>query len=331
MNYPTVVAGIKSTIIIYETGEMVVCGKHCFTQSTHYPHDNLSIDTQHRIHLKYNPEIISITERDNDLYFIDKVGMLWCDYSLGKLSLPNFTSEKSKTGQFIALSMGEFHYSRLNKNGRVSTITFAGGAKALLKIPTKFRKNSEKFVQISAGKMHTLGLTKTGEVIAWGTNNTYHKPKRTYCGQCDVPYAVKNEKMIKVSAYGDGSVALSKSGDVYVWGDFGRYSVVGSPRCVFPKKGAAIDITCGKDYIAILLDNNKTIMVVGNNIFVKTKTYNMERKIINLYGGKNHVVALCENGSLLAIGDNSYKQCNIEDLKEIKNAYIYQGEFGGII
>jgi alpha-tubulin suppressor-like RCC1 family protein len=63
-------------------------------------------------------------------------------------------------------------------------------------------------VQVAAGTCHSLALTKSGKVVAWGDNSS---------GQTNVPLGLRD--VVAVAAGDLHSLALTKSGKVIAWGD----------------------------------------------------------------------------------------------------------------
>ena len=65
-----------------------------------------------------------------------------------------------------------------------------------------------RFVAVSAGGAHTVGLKPDGTVAAWGNN---------YNGECDVPVGLTN--VAAVAAGDDWSLTLRRDGAVAAWGN----------------------------------------------------------------------------------------------------------------
>ena len=77
-----------------------------------------------------------------------------------------------------------------------------------------------RVVGIGAGSQHSLALTSSGRVLAWGDNEFGQLGTGTTKGS-DVPVAVQlpaGVRVIAVSAGGGFSLALTSSGDVLAWG-----------------------------------------------------------------------------------------------------------------
>jgi hypothetical protein len=128
---------------------------------------------------------------------------------------------------------------------------------------------------IKCGAYHSLALTQSGEVYAWGDN---------YWGQIgcgdnfdkSMPTKVKafNEIKIKMISCGyEHSMALTEKGCVYSWGcnQGSRLGIANTINSNTPKqiqiKDIIIDkITCGS-YHSLLLTNNGVIYAFGHNFF----------------------------------------------------------------
>ena len=72
----------------------------------------------------------------------------------------------------------------------------------------QYLKQIQKFIAISAGAYHSLGLLEDGSILAWGDND---------CGQTTVPKTDK--KFIAISAGYYHSLGLLEDGSVLAWGD----------------------------------------------------------------------------------------------------------------
>jgi hypothetical protein len=128
---------------------------------------------------------------------------------------------------------------------------------------------------IKCGAYHSLALTQSGEVYAWGSN--YYG--QIGCGDNfdkSIPTKVKALNDIKIKMISCGfhhSMALTENGCVYSWGynEFGQLGIGNTKNSNTPKqiemKDIIIDkITCGA-YHSLLLTNMGVIYAFGNNFF----------------------------------------------------------------
>jgi alpha-tubulin suppressor-like RCC1 family protein len=153
---------------------------------------------------------------------------------------------------------------------------------------------------IKCGASHSLALTQSGEVYAWGSNFR----GQTGCGDNNkklIPTKVKvlNEYKIKMISCGfNHSMALTESGCVYSWGynHRGELGIGNTENSNTPKqiemKDIIIDkITCGESH-SLLLTNNGVIYAFGNNIFAEIGNGmkgNIERTPIKLNHEKKFI------------------------------------------
>ena len=81
-----------------------------------------------------------------------------------------------------------------------------------------------KITQIAAGGSHSLALSSTGQLYAWGQNSDGQLGNGTTTSS-SVPVAVAagaippGTKITQIAAGGDHSLALSSTGQLYAWGD----------------------------------------------------------------------------------------------------------------
>jgi len=165
--------------------------------------------------------------------------------------------------------------------------------------------------QISAGGFHNLALTKSGQVMAWGNNND---------GQSLIPwYMTKSYKSVSAGMF--HSMALHKSGFVVCWGysEFGQtYAPLGLVD--------AVAISAGGMH-SVALRKNGTIVSWGDNSFGQLDTPSRHEDdsdddssdeseiddVTAISAGYFHTLALNEDGRVYAWGDNTYGQCNVPD------------------
>ena len=75
--------------------------------------------------------------------------------------------------------------------------------------------NMSGIIAIAGGGSHSLALTSTGSVLAWGWN---------FWGQNDVPPSATN--VVGIAAGGYHSVALRADGTVVSWGNYDTQAIV---------------------------------------------------------------------------------------------------------
>ncbi|KAL4535282.1 hypothetical protein Ndes2526B_g06182 [Nannochloris sp. 'desiccata'] len=85
----------------------------------------------------------------------------------------------------------------------------------------------EPAIAVAAGNFHTLCLTESGHIWAWGRNKKGELGLGSDIDSSDTPRlvaALKNEKISAIAAGAEHSLAVSSTGEVYSWGcsDSGR-------------------------------------------------------------------------------------------------------------
>jgi alpha-tubulin suppressor-like RCC1 family protein len=146
-------------------------------------------------------------------------------------------------------------------------------------------------VQIAAGHLHSVALCADGTVVTWG-DNTH--------GQCDIPMGVTNAQKIIAGVY--NTAAYLRDGAVVVWGN-NDYN-----QCVVPTwNGTIIDVQLnhGYDitYFVAWTDKNDVVMW-GNNDYGQCDIPGDDIIIRQLSAGERHVVAICNDETLIAWGDD---------------------------
>jgi tRNA A-37 threonylcarbamoyl transferase component Bud32 len=128
---------------------------------------------------------------------------------------------------------------------------------------------------IKCGAYHSLALTQSGEVYAWGGNFK----RQIGCGNNyikSMPTKLKALSDIKIKMISCGynhSMALSENGCVYSWG-YNKYGQLGignrknsnTPKQIEMKDIIIDKILCGKNH-SLLLTNNGVIYAFGHNFY----------------------------------------------------------------
>ncbi|MDO8873607.1 MAG: hypothetical protein Q7V05_12900 [Methanoregula sp.] len=131
-----------------------------------------------------------------------------------------------------------------------------------------------RVLAISAGITHSLALREDGTVKAWGSNSS---------GQCGVP---KNLTNVTGIAAGDGfSIAVKTDGTVIAWG------------CAFEPPRLHYNVSAPPG----VYSNGSAPCEVPENV----------KHIRNVSAGIFHVLALVDDGSVVAWGINNFGQCDI--------------------
>jgi alpha-tubulin suppressor-like RCC1 family protein len=136
-----------------------------------------------------------------------------------------------------------------------------------------------KIASISTGCLHSLARTTGGEVLAWG-NNKYGELGDGGTAESDVPVRVdlpRNFKAVAVAAGCYHSLALGADGEIFAWGS--------------NQEGQLGD---GQPNLVNVLPIEIFPQVPGAPI----------GKVVQIYGGCSHTLALTSKGVVLAWGDD---------------------------
>jgi len=201
-------------------------------------------------------------------------------------------------------------------------------------------------VQVSGGSYHSLALSSSGAVYAWGWNGSGQLGNGT-TADSHIPVAVKvvgtpmaGKNITQISAGGsfnDGhSLARASDGTVYAWGR-GVYGQLGNgtttdsnvPVAVktvgTPMEGKKIIQVSTKVWYSLALASDGTVYAWGLNgsgqlgdgtithsstpVAVKTIGTPMEGKtIVEIAAGASHSLALASDGKIYVWGGNAYGQ-----------------------
>lgn len=150
------------------------------------------------------------------------------------------------------------------------------------------------FTKIAVGKNHNLALGNDGKVYAWGANTYGQLGNGTTNSSGTLQPIMGLDNIEKIVAYENISYAIGKDGVAYVWGE----GYTKSPQKI-PFFSEIIDIA-------------------GNYILSEYGTVwnakNLEEKIpsltniVEITSGNGHMLALKSDGSVAALGNNSYGQ-----------------------
>jgi len=194
---------------------------------------------------------------------IPKVPKLVEHHSFGTISSEVLTFGTGDTGQ---LGLGP----DLMERKKPAKVTLEDGDPA-----------NEAVVQVSAGGMHTMCLTKDGIVYSWGCNDEGSLGRLADDGtalqdedECSKPGQVMfpegTAKIVQISAGDSHSAALTHDGNVFFWGGWRDNSGImsekfPSPRPI-PLPGAVTKITSGCHHILFLISNGHVFsMGCGEN------------------------------------------------------------------
>ncbi len=152
-----------------------------------------------------------------------------------------------------------------------------------------------KIASISTGCLHSLALTAGGQVLAWG-NNKYGQLGDDSTADSDVPVRVELPRDFKAVAVAAGcyhSLALGADGEIFAWGN-NQLGQLGD----------------GQPNLVNILPVEIFIQVPGAAI----------GKVVQIYGGCEHTVALTAKGTVLAWGDDAEGELGISPPRTVSRA-----------
>ena len=171
-------------------------------------------------------------------------------------------------------------------------------------------------VAVSAGAYHTVGLKSNGTVVAVG-HNLY--------GQCDVSGW---RDIVAISAGCYHTVGLKSDGTVVAVGDNenGQCNVSGwneimLPSGTNPPETEPVRTEFWRSPIAasnhtVGLQVDGTVVAVGNNDYGQCNVSGW-RDIVAVNTGEKHTVGLKADGTVVALGDNRIGKCDVSDWQDI--------------
>ena len=151
--------------------------------------------------------------------------------------------------------------------------------------------------EVAAGRVHTVGLTTDGTVMAVGDNDA---------GQCDV---TSWTGIFQVAAGGSHTVGLKSDGTVVAVGDndYGQCDVASWTEIVQVATGG---------YHTVGLKSDGTVAAVGFNYYGQCDVDSWT-EIVQVAVGVYHTVGLKSDGTVVAVGNNDYGQCDVNSWTDI--------------
>ena len=182
-------------------------------------------------------------------------------------------------------------------------------------------------IAIAGGGAHSLGLTSTGQVLAWG-RNYYGQLGNGTTTDSNIPVAVTLPSGTIVTAIAGGgahSLALTSTGQVLAWGfgqdgelGNGSYISNGTPVQVSLPSGTTATAIAGGGSHSLALTSSGQVLAWGDNTYGQlgngTNVYDTSTPVAvslptgttvtAIAGGYNHSLALTSTGEVLAWGRN---------------------------
>ena len=191
-----------------------------------------------------------------------------------------------------------------------------------------------RFVQVAAGKEHTVALTDTGAVYAWGdgSQGQLGTGGRAHQLAPALVLSLHAQRVVKVACGSDHTCALTSGGQVFVWGKSanGRLGLgAGVPDVVdAPQRLRALarhriaDVVCGWSHTMCLTDEGAVYTwgkgqdgQLGHGVAQDEPEPRLVRhfgahgtRVVALAGGYFHSAALSRRFQLYTWGHNEYGQ-----------------------
>ncbi len=157
-------------------------------------------------------------------------------------------------------------------------------------------------VAVAAGGSHSLAVTRNGVVVAWGMNRER---------QTDVPSGLRD--VVAVAAGGSHSLALTRSGEVVAWGsnEYGQTNVPSDLRDVIALSGGW--------FHSIAVTRSGEVVAWGqNDLYGQTNVPSNLRDVVAVAGAGSHSLAVTRSGDVVAWGRNATGQTDVpSDLRDV--------------
>lgn len=230
-----------------------------------------------------------------------------------------------KQNRIIDITAGFGHIVGIRQDG--SVIAWGNNDSGQCDVP----EGLSNVISVCAGFYHTAALKNDGTVVAWGLNYT-GSPDRGYCGQSDIPKGVKDIKMI--SAGRCHTAMLKNNGEIFVLGKYlsgfeGNESYVDDipifDEFVIPDNLSNIKkIASGEDHI-VALKNDGTVVAWGYNEAGQCNVPDGLKNVKDICAGGDHTMALTEDGKVIAWGSNIKSECDVP--KDLPRVSIIEAGF----
>jgi alpha-tubulin suppressor-like RCC1 family protein len=233
------------------------------------------------------------------------------------------------------VSCGAMHTLALTSTGKLyawgSNTKGQVGTGSSSSKPIELRKfvggdSNVEFIAISAGKSHSLALTKKGQIYSWG-NAKYNGSGQDR--DLQYPHLLPlNEKFVSISAGYTHSLALTDTGRIYAWGSskygqlgLGDYSSHLTPTELSEFDGASIvqfaAVSAGGYHsLALTTEPSRRIYSWGWNYYGQTgrkswsnawpKKLSTEEKFQAISAGGQMSLALTVDGRVISFGKRSH-------------------------
>ena len=211
-----------------------------------------------------------------------------------KVPVPADTGLVFSGGTIRALAMGNGHVLALGVDGRLAAWgnnsygelgnNSTNPSQSPLFVDTSGVLANRTVIAVAAGELHSLALCSDGTLAAWGYNG-YGQLGNGSNANSPVPILVDRTGVLAgrtvkaIAATANSSFALCTDGTVASWG--------------YNNSGQLGDTTTINSKIPVLVDRSGVLA---------------GRKVVAITAGEYHMLALCDNGTVVSWGSNSQTQ-----------------------
>ncbi|MFA6867165.1 MAG: hypothetical protein WCR54_06570, partial [Clostridia bacterium] len=312
-----------------QLGDGTFIDKHLPTEITYTePFIKICCGTDHSMAISESGKLYVWGSNSSEKLGIEEIS----DYNKPQLLKIDMTVKEIACGtsHSMAITMdgdiyawGDNSYGQLGDSNIASLSTY---------IPQKINLIGKKFSKISCGNYHSLALSDSGEVYAWGKNDLGQigngSTENGILENVSTPFQIDiiNVDFNLITCGSSNSFAVSANGDLYAWGknDIGQSGDCTLSNNLTPKQITAVVeisyIAAGANY-TVVIDSNNNLYTWGNNadgklgngntvnsllpLLIKVEMDGMFNKIAC---GNNHSMALSDAGYLYTWGANNYGQ-----------------------
>ena len=255
-----------------------------------------------------------------------------CSSGGGSLSSTG-SNPLSPSFSVTAIEAGGSHSLALKSDGSVVawgdnvTGQLGDGTNTASNTPVQVSGLTNNVIAIVAGSDHSLALKSDGSVVAWGDNATGQLGNGTNTAS-NTPVQVSGltSGVIAIASGSDHSLALKSDGSVVAWGDNlsgqlgnGNNNSSNSPVAVSGLTSGVIAIASGSDH-SLALKSDGSVVTWGDNLSGQLGNGNnnssnspvavsgLTSGVTAIAGGGDHSLALKNDGSVVAWGDNQLGQ-----------------------
>jgi alpha-tubulin suppressor-like RCC1 family protein len=187
-----------------------------------------------------------------------------CEYSENLLE-PTFISSLSKL-KIIQISSCEYKNLGVSEDGKVYEWGLCNDdSDYTVKYPSEIPLNQE-CISVVCGMNQGYAITKSKQLICWGTKNNLGMEYDRYSGYCSpvLHPSFKHKQVKKILTYFE-TLLLTETGDVYYWGTRPRSNDPTTTPNLVQTDFKTMDIALGL-YHCILLSTQGEVYVMGSNV-----------------------------------------------------------------